>query len=154
MAQIKIYKVNEIFEVQHFLNGGIIGLDVSKGVEGLVGKKLTFTTPSFNYTFVAGASSDLVRFLEIKSQLETASSGALLVKQYGGKIAFIEATPSTGCIIAGGAGNTGNGYLGFDSLNSTVGKVYGSPFTSPAVAPYLIQSYSVNETTHVIYTYE
>jgi len=263
MALIKLYKLNEIYEVQHFLQGGLTGKDVSGGVEGLVGKTVTFGKPVFSWTFVQGADPDFTRFQEIKSQLENASGGALRVLQMGGRILFIEKTPSTGCVLKAGtsgshavmrgtvdlstltyggggtvdtktlkvsingggvqtvtfaapanagaivsqinavvaglasldsgnhllltvstlgtgssvattngtadgnlglldnttvtgvATNDGNTLLGFDSAADSTGKVYDSPFTSPnPTVPYFIQSYSVNETTHVIYTME
>lgn len=153
MAQIKIYKLNELFEVQHFLNGGILGADISKGVSGLIGLVITFTLPSFSHTFVAGADPDLLRYLEIKTQLEAASTAALKVVQFGGRIGFIQATPTTGCVLSGTT-QPAKALLGFDYNTATVGKVYDSPHSATPTVPYLIQSYSVNETTHVVYTFE
>ena len=51
----KIYKFRDISEVQIFLNGGIIGTDVSKGIVGLVGTTLAFSSPSASVTFAAGS---------------------------------------------------------------------------------------------------
>ena len=50
--------------------------------------------------------------------------------------------------------NTANAALGFDTANDTVGKIYGSPYVSPPVAPYLGMAYSVNDNMHVVYTFE
>lgn len=151
---IKIYKLNEIGEVQTFLNGGIIGSDVSRGVVGLVGQAITFTSPSFSHTFVtAGRNNDMLLLADIKSQLETASASALLVFSHAGRIAFIEATPTSGVALAA-TNQEAKALLGFDRNSASVGKVYGSPYEGDPTPPYFLQSYSVNETTHVVYTVE
>lgn len=149
---IKVYKLNEIFEVEHFLNGGLTGIDISKGVQGLAGLTITFTNPSFSWTFTPGADPEFLRYLEIKAQLEAASA-SLKVKQFGGKIAFIEATPSTGVVLSG-TQQTAKALLGFDYNTVSIGKVYGSPYDAIPTAPYLIEMYSVNETTHVLVVME
>jgi hypothetical protein len=95
----KVYKWNEASEVQHFLNGGIMGTNISKGVVDLVGKTITFSNPAFSHTFVEGTTGPDLRFLEIKSQLELANPD-ILVTQLGGRIGFIERVPSTGVILA------------------------------------------------------
>lgn len=154
MASIKIYKLNELFEVQHFLNGGIIGGELKSGVEGLVGLTLTFSHPSFACTFVtASRENDKLLLTDIKAQVEAASTASVIVLSFGGRIAFIETSPSSGVILSGTT-EQAKALLGFDYNNATTGRVYDSPLSAVPTPPYLIQSYSVNETTHVLYTYE
>jgi hypothetical protein len=148
---IKVYKLNELGEVQTFLNGGLIGSDVSAGVGGLIGQTITFTTPSFSHTFVsAGRYNEALLLADIKSQLETASTNTLRVFSHGGRIAFVQVNPTTGVALAA-TDQIAKALLGFDRNSVCAGKVFAP--VGPT-APYFLTAYSVNETTHVVYTVE
>lgn len=162
MALVKLYKFREIEECNMFLAGAIFGGDMSRqaegigvlGFRGIVGKVLQFTSPVGTCTFVAGASPDgFLTFKEVKTQLEAAVAG-LLVLQFGGKICFIQSTPTTGTVLKGGVANNCNAAFGFSAPNNSTGIVYGSPYGDTPTPPYWMTGYSVNDNMHVIHTFE
>lgn len=156
MPSNRIYKFSDINEAQAFLNGGIFGRDVSKGVVGLVGLTLTFTSPSFAVTFTAATPTPTDRdpytllLKDIKAQVEAANN-SILVTSIGGKLVFIEKTPTSGTALSNN-NEPAKALLGFDQAAATVGKFYKPPETSGD--PNYVWAYSVNESTHVIYTWE
>ena len=166
MALIKINKFTTIDELQYFLAGGIFGSSAGvqprpgggPGIPNIVGKTLTFLAPAGTVTFVAGANPNgFLTLKEIKAQLEAAIPTLVLRPTFeGGRLGIIQATPTTGVTLKGDGtvATNANVFLGFDSSNDTVGKVYGSPYAGPAVVPYFIQSYSSNDNTHVVFTFE
>lgn len=167
MANWKVNKFRELDELNMFLNGAAMGSDVSyfaqtiaqggggqRDVPSLVGK--TFKTkapgPAGTCTFVAGASPDgKLLPKEIKTQIEAAIAN-LKVTFFQGRMVVMESTPTNGVTID--KTGTANSILGFDVVADSVGKVYGSPYVSPPVAPYLGMAYSVNDNMHVVYTFE
>lgn len=153
MPANKIYKFKDINEMQYFLNGAIVGKDIGAGVEGLVGKTLTFGAPAGAVTFVAGTdpvNPYLLRLKDIKAQTE-ASIATLKVISMDGRIAFIEATPTTGVSLSAGDDNI---LLGFDKAAATVGKLYKPAGIAGAAAPQWPWAYSVNENMHLVFTWE
>jgi hypothetical protein len=158
MALNRIYKFSDINEAQAFLNGAIIGRDISKGgVRGLVGQVLTFSSPAFAVTFTAVSPAPINRdpytllILDIKQQIE-AANGSILVQQLGGRIVFIERVPTSGVALAGND-EPAKAALGFDGNSPTVGKLF-RPAGISGGPPNYTWAYSVNETTHVLFTWE
>ena len=157
MALNRIHKFSDINEMQAFLNGGIIGKDVSKGVWGLVGQTITFTSPAFVVTFAAVSPAPAERdpyrlyLLDIKAQVEAANSN-ILVQQFAGRILFIEKTPTNGVALAG-ADEPAKAALGFDGNSPTVGKLY-RPAGISGGPPNYTWAYSTSESTHVLFTWE
>ena len=156
MASNRVYKFQDINEVQFFLNGGLLGGDVKGGVYGLVGKRLTFSSPSFHVDFTAVTPAPTTRdpytllFPDIKAQVEAANA-SILVSQLGGRIVFIEKTPTNGVALASND-EAAKALLGFDKNSPSVGKVYSPPGVT--ATQNWVWVYSVNESTHVVYTWE
>jgi hypothetical protein len=106
MAMTRIFKFDDLTDLQNFLNGGITGCDVSKGVGGLVGQTLTFTSPADSVTFVGptlpgGSERDptVLLFGDIKEQIEAAVP-SLVVASNKGRIVLLEATPANGVALS------------------------------------------------------
>lgn len=157
MAQNHIRKFTDINEAQIFLNGGIIGADVRKGIAGLVGKVLTFTTPAGAVTFAAASGPPTDRdpytllLTDIKAQVEAAIA-TVQVTSLGGRLVFLEATPASGVALSGN-NEPAKALLGFDGNSVVAGKFY-HPTGISGGPNYYTWAYSVNESTHVIYTWE
>lgn len=121
------YKARDINELVLWLNGGIQGVDVSKGINGLVGKTLTFTAPAaFSVTFTAVTGSEYVngttlRYQDIKQQIEAANA-AIRVTQCGGCIWLVEKSPTNGVALAA-ASSAVKALFGFDAEAATSGRV-------------------------------
>jgi len=166
MAIWKVNKFRELDELNMFLNGAVVGGDVSyfaqtiaqggggqRDIPPLVG--LTFKTkapgPAGTCTFIAGANpGGKLLFKEIKSQIEGAIAG-VKVRQFEGHLVIVESSPANGITID--KTGTANAVLGFDTGNDTIGKVYGTPYGTPT-PPYFGFAYSVNDNMHVVYTFE
>jgi hypothetical protein len=176
MAVNKHRKFSQTFEVETFLNGGIVAgpvkgsefggtsANLGQGIFGLVGKTLKFTVPAVTtVTFVqssgAGGSAepgvganpnpDVLLFKDIKLQVQAAIA-AVKVLNMNGVLVFIEATPTLGVTID----NTGtaNPLLGLDKDGTTVGKLYAPP--PSAVVPCWTFMYADNNGMHNILTLE
>jgi hypothetical protein len=157
MARLVTRKFNHLEDLNIFLAGGLIsGADVVGGQEGvygipgLIGLTLKFTQPATaTVTFIAGTGTDPSRltYADLKAQIEGAVTG-LSVQQLNRKLVFIESTPTNGVTID--HTGTATKLLGFDQNHDTVGKKYGPVSTT---APCL-QSYSVDDHTHLVITYE
>lgn len=92
-SPMQVFKVN-LSEAPYRLGGGLIGRELPSEGLPLVGKAITFTNPSFTHTFIAGSGVDptMLNILDIKTQLELASGGDLVVKQIStNRIVFVEA---------------------------------------------------------------
>jgi hypothetical protein len=154
----RIFKFQDIFEVQAFLNGAIVGGNVGGGVAGLVGQTLTFTSPAFAITFKPVSPAPLTRdpytllFQDIKQQIE-AGSTQILVQQVGGRILFIEKAPASGVALSPN-NEPAKALLGFDQTGPVIGKFYKPATVAGATPPFYEWAYSVNETTHVVFTWE
>jgi len=155
--QTKIYKFSDMIEAQYFLNGGIIGVDVSQGIYGLVGQALTFSSPAvFTVNFVAAVPNPAGRdpykllLVDIKAQIEAANPD-ISVQSIGGRIVLIEKLPSLG-VAFDGTVQFSKTVLGLDN-GVTVGKVY-HPAGISGGPPNYTWVYSVNEGTHVVVTWE
>lgn len=124
----KVYKFKDIVEMQHFLNGGVVGGKATV-VNDIVGKTLIIGATTV--TFVAagsGVNGDqrALLFKDIKAQIEAAVA-TVTVSLIDGKIAIILNTPASLTIDKDG---TANPLLGFDSFVDTVTKVYAKPGTA------------------------
>ncbi len=131
---LKLYKFRELREAEIFLQGGIIGTDVSKGIIGLVGLTLTLTAPVVAHTFVtANRANNALLLKDIKAQLEAAQP-LLRVTQIGGRIVLIEVTPTNGVQVPA-TSQAAKPLLGWDQNEAFSGKVYSEPGgVTPALA--------------------
>lgn len=127
------------FEAQLFLQGAVRGgRNLAQGVVGLTGLTITFANPSFSHTFVQTTNDNPDLFLigDIKTQLETASTNALVVLQRAGYLILIEAVPSTGVSLAvASPAESARALLGFSAEAETSGVVFAAP---DGTAPRLI----------------
>lgn len=160
MSSFMTRKFQEIWEIDLFLNGGLIaGSDVIKGGEGvygiynLVGKTLKFTQPSaVTVTFVASVDPNnpdpnRLTYKDIKGQVEAAIP-AVSVQQYARKLVLVEAAPANGVTID--KTGTANPLLGFDKNTDTVGTKYGPIGAS---APCL-QNIQVSDSVNTVSVYK
>ena len=112
---LKLLKFGTIFEANFVIRGGLIGGIVDRGIAGLTGTTLTFTTPAGAHTFVesvtAGVTRGTLPFSEIKSQLEGAIAN-LVVEIVNGKIGFRHAILGTNVVLAAAA-TAAKALLGF-----------------------------------------
>lgn len=97
-------KFEKLEEANFWCAGGIVGgADPGTQIRGLVGQTVTFSSPAGSCTFTEAASGNaspgLLRFADIKSQLEAAVA-SLVVVAIGKKIGFKHVTPGTACAIA------------------------------------------------------
>jgi len=150
------HKVNDINELTHFLNGGVVGVDISRGVDGLVGTTLTFTTPAFACTFTPAAVTDRDPYhllqTDIITQINVADAGHhLRVVSFKGRIGFVERTPTTGVVIAAAASDAKR-LLGFSPAEAVTGRVIKQMF-SPA-APRVETVFQVVDYTYVVLIWE
>lgn len=180
MAKNRMRKFTQVFEVETFLNGGLIAGPVpmaqdggsqaggqAQGYDGLVGKTLKFSSPgAATVTFVAssgaGGSADPAlpantgnpnpQVLLFKDiKLQVeAAVPAIKVLNMNGKLVFIEATPTSGVTID--HTGTATALVGFDGAHDTVGKVYAPP--PSATPPCWTWAYSGNDNMHAIFTLE
>ena len=163
MSVIRTRQFVEIFEVDVFLGGGLIGgtnvvggkatgggTPGAYGVYGLVGKTFKLSTPGpHTVTFVAGASTDgRLTFGEIKTQLETVATD-VTISNFKGHLVIREKTPSAGVTVD--HTGTATALLGFDPTADAVGTLYGG---MGSAAPSLQGAYSTNANVHVILTLE
>lgn len=160
----KIYKFPNIYELQNFLNGGLMGKELGgtpQGWYGLVGLTLKFVGPgpTGSVTFTPSVNplnTDpyCLQLQDIQTQVSTVVD-TIRVGSVNGRILFIEVTPTNGVSVDSvGGGSTANTALGLDSAGA-VGKVYAGPGTAtPAVAPAWLWAYSVNENSHTLFCLE
>lgn len=161
MSILKTRKFIEVWELDIFLNGGVLGgVDLVGGDGGnygtyaLVGLTLKFAQPSATtVTFVASVDPtnpdpNRLTYKDIKTQIEAAIP-AVLVQQFNRRLVLIEAVPSVAGVTVDYTG-TATRLLGFDPGRNTVGIKYGPISTT---APCL-QSYTYDSGAHMIITYE
>ena len=134
---IKIEKYGSLEEVNHMLLGGIVGgqLPNSGLISGLVGETITFTSPAGSHTFTqpSDAAAGLMRFKDIKSQLEGAIAN-LVVLLIDGKIGFKHGT--AGSVASFGTdAQPAKPLLGFKSGVAVSGRFVNAPGGS---APALV----------------
>jgi len=129
---LKLYKFKNVKEAELFLQGALVGKDISGGVVGLVGLTLNFTTPLGSVTFAtANRENDALLLKDIKAQVEAAIA-TLRVLSFEGRIVIIEASPTTGISVPS-TNQVAKSLLGFDQNSAFVSKVYGVvPGTPPA----------------------
>lgn len=151
-----IYKKTDIYDLQNFLNGAILGVAFPiNGFGGLVGTTLNFTSPAVaTVTFtpsVLSTNPDATRLFlsDIAAQVRAILPTLNTIAQ-GGRIGFIEASPTAGVALA--STGTANLVLGFSDTENTVGLFYEPP--DSAAVPRWTWSSSVNENNHLVATYE
>jgi len=153
MAMNRVRKFPTINQLQNFLNGAIVGGNIERGLQGLVGKTLIFTSPSAaTVTFTGGTDPTgpgLLRLKDIKSQIEAALA-TVVVFQDTGAILIREVTPASGVAIS--AAGTANTLLGFDSGNPTAGKLYSPP--GVVAPPQWTWIESTGENAHLVVVWE
>ncbi len=143
---LKIRKFRSIEEANHILNGGIVGGELkSGGVDELVGKIITFTSPAGTKTFTQGSKyQGRLSFDEIKTQLEGAIAN-LRVVLIDRKIAFRHAS-GTAVTMAAAAGDTARPFLGL-ALTAHSGVTYAGP---SGAAPKVSLMQPAGETVFVL----
>lgn len=147
---LRMNKFRDIVEAEIFLRGGLIGTDVSKGVVGLVGKTISFTSPVGDVTFVtANRENDMLLLTDIKSQIEAVLTSGMRVLSVGGRIAFVHPSGTTAIALAA-TDQQAKSLLGFDQNSATSGKVYG---VVPGTPPAYLSAYSADG-AHVVVTNE
>lgn len=141
MTIAKILKFTTVEECNHMITGGLIGGKFVKGVGGLVGKALTFTTPAGTCTFTqpTDAPPGFMLFGDVKTQLEAAIVN-LKVSLVDDKIAFKHATPGTAVVI-GNADEPAKAVLGFKNATTLSGTAYaGASGTAPKIVDFTVES--------------
>lgn len=146
MAALKIRKFRNIETANLLLNGAIEGGAVGGGVDQLVGKAITFTSPAGTKTFTQGTQyQGRLSFAEIKSQLEAAIA-TLRVLQLDGKIVFKHATPGT-VVSLGAVNEAARVLLGLPNNEAISGTVYAPP---SGAAPRTLQFEPQGDTIYVL----
>jgi len=154
MPTNRIHKFNDIVEMELFLNGAIIGGDVSKGVE-VVGKQLHFIAPGpvGNVTFTTGTDPHnpyLLRLKDLKAQIEAQAAGITVTSKDG---RLVLKGSASGVVLHPLNAADANNLLGFDTDYDVVGKVY-PPAAGVLVDPCWVWANVCGENTYVIYTWE
>lgn len=150
------HKLRDIWEVTHFLNGGLVGGSVAEGVYGLVGLTLTFTKPGFQVTFAAVNPAPTTRdphklmLPDIKAQVEAANPHILVI-QAGGRICFVEKVPTNG-VAFGAAAEASRAILGFQVSGVIEGRVIKQKMAPNG--PRLEDIYQSKDGTHAVLIWE
>jgi len=122
-------------ELKLFLQGAIKGAQLQNyngklGLMDLVGETVSFASPGARVPFVAGSSGDsFLTAAEIKTQIEAALRGAVLVGFDNGYLYIKSSVPTVGVSIGSAGQEPGRTKLGFDGAPGayTTGKVYAAP---------------------------
>jgi hypothetical protein len=145
----KVYKFKDIVELQHFLNGGVVG-GRAEVVNSIVDKTLIINGTTVTFAAAGqGVNGDsyALRFKDIRTQImaQVATVDVLLID---GKIAIILKVPGAVTIDKDGTANT---LLGFDPQVDTVTKLYAKP---GSVAPAWEMVSIGLDNSHVLLTSE
>jgi len=95
-------KFGTVLEANNWCRGGIDGgIDPTSDFYGLVGKTITFSAPAGSCTFTqpATTTAGLMRFADVKAQLEAAIAG-LKVDCAGKKLFFYQSSGAAACAMA------------------------------------------------------
>lgn len=155
MARSRIVKFEDINLLEAFLNGGILSSADLNNLPDLSGKQLKFTLPSVvTVTLPDPTDPAKYRLADLVAGITSALPG-LTVRQFCGKLIIVETSPTAGVALAADGANALSALhlLGWSKTQAVVGKVY-KPTILGGGAPYVINTYSVNETTHVAHVYE
>lgn len=155
MAANRTYKFLNLDELLTFLNGGLRGTDINRGVYGLNGLSLTFTSPvAVTMTFGPSTQSDPNQYQlkDLKAQLEGAISG-LRVSSANGVLILGEVTPTSGVALSSSPEDAKR-ILGFDKGRASIGKVFAPPGTSPPVAPCWTWIDTTSDNQYFVMTWE
>lgn len=147
----RIYKFKDIAEMQHFLNGGVIGGPCRAAIGDIVGKTLIIGATTV--TFVAAGSGvdgdqRALRFKDIRAQIQSAVA-TVDVLLLDGRIGIVLKTPASLTIDKDG---TSNPLLGFNSAADTVTKLYADP--ASGTTPRWSVAYNSQDNSHVVLTTE
>jgi hypothetical protein len=153
MPVIKVSKFRDISSMERFLQGAIYaGQDPLPGYQNVVGKTLIFGLPLIQTVTLAKAAyspTDLT-FKDLKTQIEAALGGAVVVSILDQQLSIMETVPALGTQLTGG---TALSLLGFDSAGA-LGPVYNYADGSAAVViPHYVHSYYADG-HHVLITRE
>lgn len=150
-------KYRDIREMQHFLQGGVLGgraiqTGQTHGFLPIVGQTLIFSTPVATCTFTAGANPQGLTAPEIVAQIEAAVP-TVRAFWLNGCLALILATPASPAIVVNKTG-TSNGFFGFS--NGVSGSVTPGKFVNNfgGAAPAYLTSYPTPDNSHVVLTWE
>ena len=115
---IRTTRFGNLYEANYLLNGGVIGgLSLAKGIWGLDGKTLVFTSPIAG-TVTFSAPGGLLMAPDIMNQIEAQTVG-LKARLVDNRLALIEENPSKGVAID--SSSTALTLLGFSGASSAVG---------------------------------
>lgn len=126
---LRVRKVAELEEVNTFIRGGIIGgKDIRRGVFGLDGLTLIFTSPAATVTFATTPPSSQIALSAAEILAQINAVGALT--DYGrldsaGRLVIEDPNGATAVVLSDTG--TANALLGFDASDDTTGVVYGTP---------------------------
>lgn len=121
----KVYKFKDIIELQHFLNGGVVG-GPALVVNDIVDKTLIIGATTVTFAVAGegvGGDKSALYFKDIRTQI-MAAVATVDVLLIDGKIAIILKVPGALTIDKDG---TANRLLGFDTQVDTVSKLYAKP---------------------------
>ncbi len=146
---IVILKFSTITEANNWMKGAINGGAPPSGdFAGLVGKTITFTSPAGSCTFTQPATTPtgLMKFADVKTQLEAAIAG-LKVDCEGSKLVFYLSSGAAACAL-GAVNEGGRVPLGLPNNVALSGVLLDVPGgTAPALVSIVPEAGSI----HVIY---
>jgi hypothetical protein len=146
---IVIKKFSTIDEANSWMKGSINGgAPPSGNFVGLVGQTVTFTSPAGSCTFTQPTTTPtgMMKFADVKLQLETAISG-LKVDCEGSKLTFYLSSGSAACSM-GAVAEGGRAPLGLPNNQAVAGVLMGVP---GGAAPALVSIVPEAGAVHVIY---
>ena len=153
-------EISYLAEMENCLNGGILGANASKGIVGLVGKTLVFTSPdNVTVTFTSGVKPDDVLldqgdalfFSDVKAQIELVATH-VKVYQIGGFLAMVHNVVPPSSPIRISKTSTALNLLGFDNANDLTGRMIGPP--ESATPPYFAWESTTNDGAHALWIWE
>lgn len=126
---LRIRKIAELEEVNSFIRGGIIGgRDIRRGVYGLDGLTLIFTSPAATVTFATTPASPQIALSATEILTQINAVGALTGWarcDSAGKLVIEDPLGATAAVLADTG--TANTLFGFNDDDPTTGVVYGAP---------------------------
>lgn len=153
-------KFRDLSEMENCLNGGILGVNVSRGVAGLIGKTLIFTTPdSVTVTFAHSSKpadmlldqGDALFFSDIKAQIEAVATH-VKVYQIGGCLAFVHKATPIAQPISITVNSSALSVLGFDDAAALTGRLVYPPESTDT--PRFAWESTTNDGAHALWIWE
>lgn len=146
---IVIKSFSSIVEANYWMKGAIDGgANPAGDFVGLVGQTITFTAPAGSCTFTqpTTTSSGMMKFIDVKTQLEAAIAG-LKVDCVGSKLMFYQTLGTTACAI-GAVSEGGRVPLGLPKNVAVTGEVLTAP---GGTKPALVSIVPANGTIYITY---